>query len=163
MSIKPGLDDAERRIRVVIVDRNAECADFPLRLQVFECALPFVPIGPLRVPDMKLQQVDDIETEILQALFGRANDVVAGKRLRNPDAGGRGPEPVLRWNFGRDEDLVRRVAGHSADQLFAVSVTVHQRGIDEVHAQFDRAASDAASDSLSEAPIHMVPPMPHAP
>ena len=133
------LNDAEPRIRFMVIEGHSEGPNLSLPLQIFEGAAPFVATGPLRVPDVKLEQVDDLETQIFQAVFRRANDVVAGKSFFDADSGGRGPPAVLRWNFGGDINLARRFTGHATDQFLTVSVAVDERGVDEIHAQFDGA------------------------
>ena len=92
--------------------------------------------------------------EIFQALFGRAHDIVWRKGLRDADAGRRRPDPVFRRDFGRDVNLTLRFRDHSADQFFAVSVSVHERGIDEIHAEFDRVAKGGERFSIGSAHPH---------
>ena len=59
---------SERRIRIVIVNRNSKPPNLPLGFQVFECALPFIPIRPLRVPDVELLKINNLEAKILQTI-----------------------------------------------------------------------------------------------
>ena len=76
--------------------------------------------------------------------------------------GARRPEPIFRRNLGRDVDAALGLANGLTDQLFALAVAIGQRGIDEVDAR-SMALRSAARDSLSVAPIHCLPLMPHAP
>jgi hypothetical protein len=132
-----GFDKLERRIGLMVVDRDSDGADFAAALQILERAAPLVAGNPFRVPDMQLLQIDGLHLQVAQALFGASNDVVVGKDLPDRDARARGPELVLRRRLGRDENLAGRFAHHPAHQFLAVAVAIGQRRVDEVQAQFD--------------------------
>ena len=139
-----GADDLERGIGLVVVDRDADGADFAGALQIVEGAAPVVVVDPLGVPDVELQQVDGVELEVVEALLGARHDVVVREDFGDRRAALRRPDAVLRRDFRRDVDLfARRVAHDLADEALAVAVAIGERGVDQVEAELDGAAQGA--------------------
>ena len=138
-----GADDAQGGIGLMIVDGDADGADFAGFLQILEGAAPFVAVEPFGIPDVQLLEVDGFEAEIAEAGFGAADDVVVGENFSDADARLGGPEHVLRRDFGGDVDFAGGVADDLTDQAFAMAVAIGERGVDEIQAEFEGAADGA--------------------
>ena len=85
---------------------------------------------------MKLLQIDSLHAQVLQALLGALDDVVAGEDMLDADQRPRWPQLVHGRNLGRNEHLLLRALSHLPNQPFAVPVAVSQRRIDKAQPQF---------------------------
>lgn len=131
-----GADDIQGGVRLVIVNGDADCASFAATLDLFQAAAPLVAGQPLRIPDVKLLQVDGFDVEVAKAGLGAGDDVVGREDLFDTDARLCGPGEILGRDFGRNVDSLGRFLHDLADEPFTVSLTVGQGGINEVQAQF---------------------------
>ena len=77
---------------------------------------------------MQLQQVEAIDSQVSQAVFDEARQV-----LRRVALGGVRRQTLA--GLGRDHDLFLALAFHLPDQALAAAGAVNIGGIDEVHAQ----------------------------
>ena len=62
---EPRLDEPDRVLGLVVVDRDAEEADLSLALQSLDRVEPVALVHPLVGPDVELLDVDRLETEVL--------------------------------------------------------------------------------------------------
>src|SRR5512146_296464 len=87
---------------------------------------------------MKLEQIDPLQTEILQALLRRLPDVFRRKHVVDRKIATRRPNTVLRRHLGRGVQLR---AGVAADELtekpFALALAVCERRVEEIAAGTD--------------------------
>src|ERR1041384_7531083 len=58
--------------RLAVIDRYSEVSIFPSLFYLPEASLPLLQSSPAIVPDMKLLEVETIDTEIAEAFFGCA-------------------------------------------------------------------------------------------
>jgi hypothetical protein len=135
---EPRLDEPDRVLGLVVVDRDTEEADLPLALQSLDRVEPVALAHPLVGPDVELLDVDRLETEVLQAALGAGHDPVGREDLLWAQAGPGRPLHVLRRDLAGDVDRRGRLAHGGADQLLAVAVTVRVGGVEEVDAVLDR-------------------------
>ncbi len=138
-----GADDAQGGIGLMVVDGDADGADFPGSFQIFKGAAPFVAVEPIGIPDMQLLEVDGFEAQVAEAGFGAADDIVVGENFGDADARLGGPEHVPRRDLGGDVDFAGGVADDLSDQAFAMSVAIGESGVYEIQAEFEGAADGA--------------------
>ena len=121
----------------MIVDGHAHCAHLAAGLQILKGAAPLVAREPFGVPDVQLLQVDGVQLQVAQALFGAADDVVVREHAFNADARLRWPHQILGRHFRGDVDALLGLVNDLANQLLAVPVAISQRRVDEVDPQLD--------------------------
>ena len=78
-----GFHGFERRIRIVLRNRDAEIADLPASAQIFHRAAPLFRTRPGIRPHVKLLQINLLDAQITQTVLRRANDVVTRKHFLN--------------------------------------------------------------------------------
>jgi hypothetical protein len=99
------VEGAEHVGRFPAVDADAHRTHQSRRPEVLNRPLPSAVVGPRVAPDVELLQVDGIDAEVFEALFGELPDVI--RRIGVFDAIGvaRRPAQVLRRNLRRDNQL----------------------------------------------------------
>jgi hypothetical protein len=133
------LDDPERAVGLVVVDRDAEEADLALLLERLDCVLPVALAEPLVAPHVELLQVERLQPQIVEGALGEAAQVLAREHVLHAAALGRRPGEVLGRDLAGHVHLLGAVAHDLADQPLAVAVAVCGSRVDEVEPQIDRA------------------------
>ena len=126
--------------------------------------LPLGIVQPRVVPHVELLDGNCLHAEVLERPLGRIEDVARGKDLGERRLGVAGPDAVHRRDLCGDlgapgADLVFQGL---ADQLLAMAVAVHQRGIEERDAVVDRLAQRLASVCIVHAAPHVAAESPAA-
>jgi hypothetical protein len=155
----PFPDNFERRIRLIVVDRDTHAANLARALQLFQGPAPLVASDPLRIPDVQLLQIDGLEAQVLETLLGREQDVLIGEDLLDADTRLRGPQVVLRRDLGGDVDAAAGIANYLPHQLLAVPLTI-RHAVSMKFKPNSMARRRAARDFRSSAPSHWCPPIP---
>src|SRR5690606_18672278 len=110
-----------------------------LALEVLDGPLPPLVLGPLVGPHVELLKIDGLDAEILEARLGRPPDMVGGERLVEAVFWPGGPLAVLRWDLGRDDDLVTGMAfEHVGQDAFTAAVAVGESRVEERASELDR-------------------------
>src|SRR2546421_3673658 len=95
--------------------------------------LPLGIVQPRVVPHVELLDGNSLHAEVLERLFRRIEDVARRENLGERCLRLAGPDAVHRRDLGCDYHTPRAdvVFQGFPDQLLAVAVAVHQRGIEE--------------------------------
>ena len=78
---QPAAHQLDRRLGLVIVDRDSERADLSLVLQAAHLIQPVALAEPVGGPDVELLHVDVVSAEPAQALLGALAHVLGGEAL----------------------------------------------------------------------------------
>src|SRR5581483_6885468 len=95
-------------------------------------------VRPLVLPDMELDQIQGVQSQVLQTGFDTRTNVLGRKYVSEREAAPAGPSAVLGRNFAGDEEtLTGMLADQLTEYLLAASLALGQRGIEEIATQIN--------------------------
>ncbi len=152
---------AQRGLRMVAVDADADGADLPFAPQGIERIEPGELVGPSLGPYVELHERNAIHAQVAQALLRHGAHVVFGEHLVDRHLA-RGPLHVLRRHLARHVQAIALgvAADERAHDALALPHSIHERGVEEGHAELDRAGHGALGLRLIDRTPHVAAELP---